>query len=80
MTECFWEPSLAEVLADPLVQVVMASDGVDPAELQASLTAIAGNIRRHPPIRLEPVGARENLCPRSRVKGNRLRSTAAKLL
>ena len=46
MTECFSEPTLDEVLSDPLVQDVMASDGVDPLELQASLNEIAGNIRR----------------------------------
>jgi hypothetical protein len=46
MTECFTEPTLDEVLSDPLVQDVMASDGVDPAELQASLVEIAGDIRR----------------------------------
>jgi hypothetical protein len=46
MMECFSEPTLDEVLSDPLVQEVMASDGVDRAELQASLSAIAGDIRR----------------------------------
>jgi hypothetical protein len=46
MTECFSEPTLDEVLSDPLVQDVMASDGVDRAELQASLSEIAGDIRR----------------------------------
>ena len=45
MTECFSEPTLDEVLSDPLVQDVMASDGVDPAELQTSLIEIAGDIR-----------------------------------
>jgi hypothetical protein len=49
MTECFSEPTLDEVLSDPLVRDVMASDGVDPAELQASLTEIAGDIRRRRP-------------------------------
>jgi hypothetical protein len=47
MTQCFSEPTLDEVLSDPLVQDVMASDGVDPAALQASLNEIAGDIRRH---------------------------------
>jgi hypothetical protein len=46
MTECFSEPTLDEVLSDPLVQDVMASDGVDAAELEASLNEIAGDIRR----------------------------------
>jgi|HubBroStandDraft_6_1064221.scaffolds.fasta_scaffold4058575_2 hypothetical protein len=51
MTECFSEPTLDEVLSDPLVQEVMASDGVDRAELQASLSEIAGDIRRRRSVR-----------------------------
>ena len=46
MTECFSEPTLDEVLSDPLVQEVMASDGVNVGELQTSLNEIAGDIRR----------------------------------
>jgi hypothetical protein len=49
--ECFSEPTLAEVLSDPLVQEVMASDGVDPTELEAALADLAGNIRRREPQR-----------------------------
>ena len=49
--ECFSEPSLEEVLSDPLVQEFMASDGVDPAELEAELVELAGNIRRRTPKR-----------------------------
>jgi hypothetical protein len=45
--ECFSEPTLDEVLSDPLVMDVMASDGVDRGELEAELVAIAGDIRRH---------------------------------
>jgi hypothetical protein len=44
--ECFAEPTLEEVLSDPMVMEVMASDGVDPAELEAALVEIAGDIRR----------------------------------
>jgi hypothetical protein len=51
MTECFSEPTLDQVLSDPLVQEVMASDGVDRAELQASLSEIAGDIRRRRSVR-----------------------------
>jgi hypothetical protein len=43
---CFAEPTLEEVLSDPMVMEVMASDGVDPAELEAALVEIAGDIRR----------------------------------
>jgi hypothetical protein len=46
MTQCFSEPTLAEVLSDPLVMEVMASDGVDPTQLGAALADLAGNIRR----------------------------------
>jgi hypothetical protein len=44
--ECFAEPTLEEVLSDPMVMEVMASDGVDPTELETALVAIAGDIRR----------------------------------
>jgi hypothetical protein len=46
MTECFSELTLDEALSDPLVQDVMASDGVDAAELEATLSEIADDIRR----------------------------------
>jgi hypothetical protein len=51
MMECFSEPSLTEVLSDPLVLEVMASDGVDPRELEAALAEIAVDIRRRAPQR-----------------------------
>jgi hypothetical protein len=51
MTQCFSEPTLAEVLSDPLVMEVMASDGVDPIQLEAALADLAGNIRRREPQR-----------------------------
>jgi hypothetical protein len=44
--ECFAEPTLEEVLSDPMVMEVMASDGVDPTELETALVAIAGDLRR----------------------------------
>jgi hypothetical protein len=43
--ECFAEPTLDEVLSDPMVMEVMASDGVDPTELETALVEIAGDIR-----------------------------------
>jgi hypothetical protein len=49
--ECFSEPTLTEVLSDPLVLDVMTSDGVDPSELEAALVEIAGDIRRRAPKR-----------------------------
>jgi hypothetical protein len=45
MMECFAEPTLDEVLSDPMVREVMASDGVDPTELETALVEIAGDIR-----------------------------------
>jgi hypothetical protein len=55
--ECFAEPTLDEVLSDPLVMEVMASDGVDPTELETALVEIAGDIRarkRRIPARRAP--------------------------
>ena len=40
------DPSLSEVLTDPLVRAVMAADGVDPRRLAAELRAIAAQLNR----------------------------------
>jgi hypothetical protein len=48
---CFAEPTLDEVLSDPLIQDVMASDGVDQRELEAALAEVAVDIRRRKPAR-----------------------------
>jgi hypothetical protein len=34
------EPSIEEMLADPIVRAVMSADGVDPDELKARLNAV----------------------------------------
>jgi len=34
------EPRLAEILADPIVEAIMAADGVDPQQLFASLLLV----------------------------------------
>jgi len=34
------EPTLKEILSDPIVTALMSADGVDPVELQAMLTQI----------------------------------------
>jgi hypothetical protein len=49
------EPTLSELLADPLVQTVMQAYRVDPAELEADLQRIAANIEPpfFPPRALE---------------------------
>jgi hypothetical protein len=36
----FREPTLTEALADPIVQAVMAADGVDARELEAMLMGV----------------------------------------
>jgi hypothetical protein len=51
MLECFSEPTLTEVLSDPLVLDVMASDGVDPSELEAAFSRDRHDIRRRAPKR-----------------------------
>jgi hypothetical protein len=43
------EPTIAEMLSDPIVRALMAADRVAPEELQANLTKIAGTLEpRHP--------------------------------
>ena len=38
------EPRLAEILADPIVQAVMAADGVDPQQLLSILRKTAAKV------------------------------------
>ena len=38
------EPRLGEILADPIVQAIMAADGVDPQQLLASLRKTAAKV------------------------------------
>jgi hypothetical protein len=40
------EPSLAQVLADPAIQALMASDGIDRAELDALIETARRRIER----------------------------------
>ena len=40
------EPSLAQLLADPLIQALMASDGVDRGELDTIIEAARRRIER----------------------------------
>jgi hypothetical protein len=47
MPPCQYEPTLAEALADPLVQSLMAADGVDPERLAGCLGKVAERIREH---------------------------------
>ena len=55
MLQCHQELTLKDALSDSLIRAVMAADGVDPRELEATLTEIARNLkggsrsRRSPP-------------------------------
>jgi hypothetical protein len=56
MFACHQELTLSDALSDSLIRAVMAADGVDPRELEATLTEIARNLkggsrrlRRSPP-------------------------------
>lgn len=40
------EPNLNEMLADPLIRLVMRADGVDPEELRPQLRAVARTLER----------------------------------
>jgi hypothetical protein len=42
MRWCLSEPTIPEMLSDPIVRALMAADRVAPEELQASLKKIAG--------------------------------------
>jgi hypothetical protein len=41
MSWYFREPTLTEILSDPIVSAVMKADGVDPCELEATLRQMA---------------------------------------
>jgi hypothetical protein len=46
MSRCYREPTVTEVLADPLIRLVMQADGVDVDELDAALTRTAAELSR----------------------------------
>jgi len=46
------EPTIAEMLSDPIVRALMAADRIAPEELRANLTKIAGTLEpRHHEVR-----------------------------
>jgi hypothetical protein len=45
---CHSEPTIAELLSDPIVAALMAADRIAPEEVQANLTRIAGTIEPQP--------------------------------
>ena len=40
MIACHREPTLAEILSDPVIEAAMAADGVDPGEVETLLRRI----------------------------------------
>ena len=44
------EPTLSEMLSDPLIETVMRADGVDPAKLGPELRAVARSLMRPPSV------------------------------
>jgi hypothetical protein len=44
MRWCHSEPTIAELLSDPIVRALMAADRIAPEELQANLTRTAGTL------------------------------------
>ncbi|HEX9322250.1 MAG TPA: hypothetical protein VF913_09040 [Xanthobacteraceae bacterium] len=48
MRWCLSEPTIAEMLSDPVIKALMAADRVAPEELQANLRKIGGALElRH---------------------------------
>lgn len=46
MYGCHDEPSLSDALSDPIVQIIMNADHVDPQALEMSLRATARKVRQ----------------------------------
>ena len=44
MKTCFSDPTLKDVLTDPLIRTIMAADRVDPDNLETMLSKVAGII------------------------------------
>jgi hypothetical protein len=44
MSMCDAEPTLTDVLSDPVIQAVMAADGVDPGEVEALVRRVSRRI------------------------------------
>jgi hypothetical protein len=59
MTEYEREPTLEDVLADPLVHALMARDRVDAEEVRALLERLRGAEKRRPPGEAKAAAAHE---------------------
>jgi hypothetical protein len=56
MNSCNREPRFEDMLADPIVQALMESDGVDPRKLEADLRRTAALLRAVVRTERSPVG------------------------
>ena len=65
------DPTISELLSDPLIRAIMEADGVDPMELKAMMCRLAARCRNRP--RAAPELARASAG--SRVRGVRARRT-----
>ena len=54
--KCWREPSLEDILSDPITQAVISADGVDIGELDAMLLRTSGGRHGAPPVRLPDAG------------------------
>jgi hypothetical protein len=44
------EPTIPEILSDPIVKAVMAADGIDGKVLRRQLTSVAKNLIKRQPV------------------------------
>jgi len=63
------DPTISELLSDPLVRAIMEADGVDPMELKAMMRCLAARCRNRP--RAAPELARARAGSRARRVGGR---------
>jgi hypothetical protein len=49
MIRCHRAATLTDTLSDPMIQAVMAADGVDPHELETALRTMARDLARRTP-------------------------------
>ena len=80
MTETEHEPTLEDVLSDPVVHALMARDRVDAGEVHALLKRLLGAQKRRPPGEAKAAAAHEwmtSLHQRGRGMGLRYRARLA---
>ena len=62
-----WEPTLEEILSDPIVEALMQADDVDADELDTMLGEIAGRLRAAVDTARAPAGIARPCCEQSPV-------------